>query len=102
MRSFATTAGADAVYIVPITSAKSVQGLLLVLRRGSPGAVSDDLRLLGIFAEQAANALGNVEAPAPQPALAGSRAPAASNLKPKHARRPPADVGQHDVHPPPA
>jgi hypothetical protein len=101
MRSFAATAGADAVFIVPIAGAKSVQGLLLVFRRGNPGAVSDDLRLLGIFAEQAANALANVAAPAPQPALAGSRAPAAGKLEPKHTWRPPADAGQGDVHPPP-
>jgi hypothetical protein len=103
VRAFATTAGADAVFIVPIAGAKGVQGMLLVLRRGFPGAASDDLRLLSIFAEQAANALGNVEVQATQPALAAaSSAPAASKLAPKHARRPPPDVHQREVHPPPS
>ena len=85
--SFATAAGADAVFILPITNPTRVMGLLLVFRRGNPGLVWDDIDLLDLFAQQAANALENGELAARQQSLADSLAAANRELEAEVARR---------------
>jgi GAF domain-containing protein len=95
--SFATKAGADAVFILPITNSTRVIGLLLVFRSGNPGRVWDDIDLLRLFAQQAAIALENGELAARQQALAHGLALASRELEAEVTRRQAAEAALRQV-----